>query len=395
MSIFRNQDSGPIMQLIHFAFGFGGFLVPFMARPFVSELGGSITCTKVLKMNRTQPGICLNGLIDECTSNDGSGVFNGSIFLNSSSCSSCFVKNTSLRYAFWLASIPLMLSMLGLLAYAIKEQCLFAVVLTDDRQLNGTKKEKEVQPEQVKTYPDTICYKTVLLSLLFVFMMAYVGLEVAFGTYIFTYAVKGDLNFSKQKAATLSSLFWGAFAFLRLFAILLSLCRISPTIMMTGNILGSLLASLIMVVWPSKEVAIWIGSALMGTSMASIYPNTMTWLSMNGPVTGKATGVLSTGATLGDMLLPLLVGVLIAKISPISLLYFTLTDIVLSGGILVILFVIARKCKVTVNRKKVNHKQLTETELNLLDNMEDTDLNGKDRETDTNISITDIEESAL
>ena len=382
------------MQLIHFAFGFGAFLVPFMARPFVSELGGSITCTEVLKMNRTQPGICLNGLIDECTSNDGSGVFNGSIFLNISSCSSCSVKNTSLRYTFWLASIPLMLSMLGLLAYAIKEQCLFAVVLTDDRQLDATKKEKKVQPEQVKTYPDTICYKTVLLSLLFVFMMAYVGLEVAFGTYIFTYAVKGDLNFSKQKAASLSSLFWGTFAFLRLFAILLSLCRISPTIMMTGNILGSMLASLIMVVWPSKEVAIWIGTALMGTSMASIFPNTMTWLSMNGPVTGKATGVLNTGATLGDMLLPLLVGVLIAKISPISLLYFTLTDIVLSGSILVILFVIARKCKVTVNRKEVIHNQLTETELNLLDNMEE-DLNGKDRETDTNISITDIEESAL
>ena len=171
-------------------------------------------------------------------------------------------------------------------------------------------------------------------------MYCYVGLEVSYGTYVFVFAVKGDLGFSKQRAALLSSVFWGSFAFARCFSIAISLCKTPPSFMMAGNLTGSLVASLLMVIWNNTETVIWIGSALLGASFASIFPTVMTWLSRHTIPTAKATAVLNTGALLGDMTLPLLVGLLLDNLAPVSLLYINIIFV----GIAVLICV----CMVTV-----------------------------------------------
>ena len=80
-------------------------------------------------------------------------------------------------------------------------------------------------------------HKIVIYILLFCFMFCYVGLETAFGSLVLTFAVRG-LDFSKQRAAYLTSVFWGTFAFARFFAVVLALLKVRPAFMMVANVTG-------------------------------------------------------------------------------------------------------------------------------------------------------------
>ena len=273
--------------------------------------------------------------------------------------------STSFIYAYWFASVPLLLSVPPLLIFAIKSQC----CCKKDKGIGSPERTTDNDADQqLKRYPDTMLYKTVVMILLFLLILLYVGAEVAYGTYIFAFAVKGDLQFSKKTATILSSVFWGTFAFFRSFTITLSLCKVSPSIMLAGNLVGSLTASLIVTLLHSNETAVWIGSALMGASFASLYPNIVIWLTRHGPASGKTSSILAAGATIGNTTLPVLVGVLIDKVGPVTLCYYTLANIICCCSIFTSLFIIARRCKVK------NYYKLKDDELKVAE--DNTDSNG-------------------
>ena len=80
--------------------------------------------------------------------------------------------------------------------------------------------------------------------------------------------------------------------------------------------------------------------------MASIYPTAMFWLSEQVEVSGKAVAVVTTGAVLGDMTLPLMAGFLIAQLSPSALVPFAFVGTVMYtvvGGLLFLIAFIERR----------------------------------------------------
>ncbi len=79
--------------------------------------------------------------------------------------------------------------------------------------------------------------------------------------------------------------------------------------MLCGNLVGSILASTIMVFFIRNAVAIWLGSALLGMSYASTFPTLMTWMSETLNVTGKKSSVIITGGALGIITIPSAIGV--------------------------------------------------------------------------------------
>ena len=191
-------------------------------------------------------------------------------------------------------------------------------------------------------YPDTIPYKIFLFSFLATIMLVYVGMEVTYVNFIFAYSVNSELEFSKSQAALLSSVFWGSFTFFRLFAFPLSLCGIPSWVLLSVNVGGGLLGSVVLVIWPLSPTAVWLATAILGCSMASIFPNVMVWLSEHGPATGKATGLLIIGATMGDVSLPAAVGTLVTMSSTIALPYFTLAAMLSCTVLFVDLFIVTR-----------------------------------------------------
>lgn len=184
-------------------------------------------------------------------------------------------------------------------------------------------------------------YKFGMVTLLALFMLVYVGLEVAYGSWIFTVVVTGFLDFRKSQGTVIQSLFWGTFAFTRLFSVVLAFLNVKPSVMLTGNLTGSLIASVIMVSFPHNATAIWLASAVLGMSYASIYPTTVTWMSEAVDTTGLAASILVTGGVIGDISIPAAVGGLISKVSPDALFYATFVGIIISASLVVLLFSLA------------------------------------------------------
>ena len=217
-----------------------------------------------------------------------------------------------------------------------KEQDLIMVAestnMSDFRANENGVQDNQNESPKMYTFPTYI--------ILFLFMLFYVGTEVSFGSLVFTYAVKSELAFSKGKAATLAAAFWGPFAFTRLFSVVLALLKVRASVMMTMNLMGSLIAVTIFMILPHNNIAIWIVSAVLGASFASIFPTTMTWLSEHLSVSGKATAVLVVGGNLGDILIPSTVGALIGNVSPDSFVYCTFSGVVFSSVLVVILFLL-------------------------------------------------------
>ena len=194
-------------------------------------------------------------------------------------------------------------------------------------------------------------YKYPAFVILFCFMLCYIGSEHSYGSLLFTYAVKGKLQFDKGAAATLTAVFWGLFAFARLFSILLALLKVRASVMMAMNVSGSTIAIFILLIFPHNHIAVWIASALLGASFASIYPTTMTWLSEHLPVSGKTTAVVVAGGNLGDILIPSGIAALVGNVNPDLFVYSISLLIFLSTVLIALLFMVT-----FIYQRKLNSK---------------------------------------
>ena len=380
------DKSGPCMQMLHFAFALGGFFAPLIAKPFVSEAAEGAEINNVTEMTAGN-GNCSNPSVHYDFAGMGT-----DLDLNCSTIDTSNSINTLLfGWAYWIAATFLILPLLAYLYYAAKLELLAACKCFRRNNLYSlTTEETESTPptnssEQRNTLSkQTVLYTIVIFTNLFFFMLFYVGTEIAFGSLIFTFAVKGELQFSKSKAAVLAAVFWGTFAFTRLFSVTLALLKVPASYMLIGNISGSMIAATIMIIAPHNATAIWIGSAVLGTSMAAIFPTTMTWMSEHVPVSGKATAVLVTGGTVGDTTIPAAIGTLIAHVSPDSLIYSTFAGLVISLLLIVILFATAYIQKRRNLSRNMQYRKLeNETEVQvenevaniLLDDAGNHDLN--------------------
>lgn len=150
-----------------------------------------------------------------------------------------------------------------------------------------------------------------IVVLLFFFFFAYVGTEVAYGSFIFTFA-NDYAHLSSPEAAGLNSLFWGAFAAARGLAIFFAAC-LHPGTMILLCLVGSTVSSLLLSLFSRKNVALWVCTCLYGASMATTFPSGISWLEQYTTVTGHTAAAFVVGAGLGEMVLPALVCFLLGK----------------------------------------------------------------------------------
>ena len=170
-----------------------------------------------------------------------------------------------------------------------------------------------------------------MLSLLFVFYFMYVGTEVSFGVYFYTFAIKSGNKYSKTIASHLTSLFWGSFAFGSLMAIPLSKW-LTAAQLLKGDLLGTFVAVIALNCFPYAQNAdflLWIAVAIYGFSLASIYPSGVSWAGKYITITEKATMIVVIGALTGEIVCPMLVGQFIDS-DPMYLMYFILLASILS-----------------------------------------------------------------
>ncbi|XP_069052295.1 sodium-dependent glucose transporter 1 [Lepisosteus oculatus] len=160
-----------------------------------------------------------------------------------------------------------------------------------------------------------------LILLLFFFFFCYVGAEVAYGSFIFTYA-KDFAGMDKSEAAGLNSVFWATFAAVRGLAIFFAAC-LPPGAMILLSLVGCTVSSLFLTLFSRSRAALWAGSAVYGASMATTFPSGISWVEQYTTVTGRSAAVFVVGAALGEMVIPAVVGFLLGQTRELPVLMYT------------------------------------------------------------------------
>jgi FHS family Na+ dependent glucose MFS transporter 1 len=166
----------------------------------------------------------------------------------------------------------------------------------------------------------------ILISFTAAILFFYVGAEVAFGGWIYTYALKANLA-NETTAAYLTSAFWGAFTIGRLVSIPLA-TRLRPRLLMLTDFAGCIAGMILIVLFYQSQVALWTGTMLVGISMASVFPVTISLAERRMTVTGQTTSWFFVGVGLGSMLIPWLIGQLIEPIGPPAVMFVILIALI-------------------------------------------------------------------
>ena len=173
LQTWAGRDSGPYMHALHFTFGLGAFLGPLVARPFLITEEEEVEDTKA---NTSLPHPLAAG--DPGDPAGGSSVW-------------------TIRALYPLIGAYSLAASLALLCYFVKD-------LRRKREASNVS-DKEERKAEGQDLP--LKYKVALVSIMSVMFFVYVGMEVAFGTFISVFAVESDLGFTRPQGDNIIS-FW-------------------------------------------------------------------------------------------------------------------------------------------------------------------------------------------
>jgi FHS family Na+ dependent glucose MFS transporter 1 len=179
------------------------------------------------------------------------------------------------------------------------------------------------------------------VALLVLAFLLYVGAEVGYGNWIYTYALTLGLGTSIT-SAYLTSAFWGAFTLGRLLGIWISTRARAATILFV-DLIGCLASLGLILLWPDSALVLWAGTLGLGLFMAPIFPTTLMLAGERMRVTGAMTGWFLAGASVGGMSLPWGIGQAFVRLGAGAMPVLVLAAMVVN--LLVILLFLARPVK--------------------------------------------------
>ncbi|KFW77470.1 Major facilitator superfamily domain-containing protein 4, partial [Manacus vitellinus] len=136
------------------------------------------------------------------------------------------------------------------------------------------------------------------------------GIVGEYSGFVYSYAVEEPLAVLHKVAGYLPSLFWGFITLGRLISIPVSY-RMKPATMVFINVVGVLITFLLLLIFSSSVVFLFVGTASLGLFLSSTFPSMLAYTEDILQYQGCATTVLVTGAGIGEMVLQLLVGSII------------------------------------------------------------------------------------
>jgi len=246
----HKDKSSPYMNGLHFFFGLGAFLAPFLVAQVVNIQGGY-------------------------------------------------------RWAYWA------LAVLGAMAGV------YLLSLKHSPQPQHT--ERSSAEEGTRVY-----YPLVIAAMLFLFF--YVGAEIGFSNWIYTYAFTLHLA-DAATAAYLNSAFWLAFTLGRLISIPLAM-RLVPQRMIAIALLGCLSILGVAAILPASSTLVWIMAPVLGFCMAPIWPSGFTLAGRSLKLTARVSTIILQGDSLGGMVLPSLIGRVLDATGPQAMIYLVFTSLI-------------------------------------------------------------------
>lgn len=300
------KDVSPFLQTMHFFYGVGAFVSPMIAQPFLLNED----CSRFIDNSTWFTNEYDNDTYTAVTLEEAQ-------------------KKTHINYAFWTMSL-FMVPVIFLSLILISKRCFNKLLSTENNTSYAEKQYENMEDKTVESKenleensPENEAYVILVAFLCAVLMFLYDGLQATFGGYVYSYSVKGPVKLPKYDAAYLNALFWGMFAAGRLISIALA-TRVSPTIMLFGNIIGCTFGVLMILALRYDQIMLIIGTCLMGFFMSSVFPTALSLTEKYINVTPTITSVLVFSAATGEMSLPVIVGHEFERKGPISFLVISL-----------------------------------------------------------------------
>ena len=298
MHMWGEQTAMP-MHSLHFAFGVGALSAPQIARPFLGE--SQDPDEPVLLTDVQELPISLIGM----NNNASTQTPNGPVKI---------VDDSSIEYSFMIVGVA---------------TCLFALVYLPFHFLGFPEGFPERQPTRLSL---SMCLPTscgrgsfyiglIYLILLFFFFFNAVGGELAYATYIYTFAVDKENPFSTDDAANLNTVFFACFTGGRGLGTLISKFLSTDTMILV-DVLLYVASSVILLIWGYENIIIlWIFSGLTGLFISILFPAGMAWANTYLDVNGMLVMVLIVGANGGALTYKYATGALFDSEGPESLMY--------------------------------------------------------------------------
>ncbi len=173
----------------------------------------------------------------------------------------------------------------------------------------------------------------------------YVGAEAGYGNLIYAYAFKRGLS-TEITANYLTSAFWGFFTLGRLVAIWIS-TRARPLTILYMDFAGCIVSVSLVILFKDSASMLWVGSILLGISLASIFPTFITLAEERMHVTGSITGWFLVGGGAGGMILPVLIGNAFERIGPNAMMSIVFATLILDLSALFLFTKVSVKAQTT------------------------------------------------
>jgi len=188
----------------------------------------------------------------------------------------------------------------------------------------------------------------ILVAMFFLFF--YVGSEITFGNWIYTYAL--TLNLADiTNAAYLTSGFWLFFTIGRAISVPAAV-RFKPAQILTVSFLGALGALTLVIVASQSITVLWIASAAVGFFMAPIWATGYNLAGQSIKLTATISSIIILGDSFGAVVLPWLTGLAIERFGAHTMPWLVFSSLTLN--VLVFGIMLLQRSKINKNVPETN-----------------------------------------
>lgn len=273
----------PALQVFHLAFGIGGLVGPFIARPFLSNNSG----------NTTAPN---NTYELHLTKN----IFYHPVDLLLPT------NSTPAQNATGESHVYCAYGTVGAF-YVILTISMIVFYVVDNVDFKPATPEGE-SPAGAEGSRNTVRFTRIVLAT----MCLYIGMEVAFenttSQMVASYAVKSRLHFSKSLAARLESAYYFSFAASRLTASLVTIKLPIFWVLVAAQVILIPTVVTLAILGSSSSTVLCICTALLGVGQGPVYAAIIAWTSGNIVLNNKMMALVAVTDGIGSMTAPVVVG---------------------------------------------------------------------------------------
>ncbi|KRX62107.1 Major facilitator superfamily domain-containing protein 4, partial [Trichinella sp. T9] len=296
----------PFAATLHFCYGFGAFLSPIIAGPFLKNFD----CTQLIDNSTSNTSWIeqsfLSAQWEEIVHNQPTNMAD-------------VQEQLKVHIAFQIMAALQVPVILLLISLVIKEK--FTQKSTDETTFFTTDYQN-ISPdsELTKLLDSTSVNGKIVIAMAGLILFFADGLQAMFGSLIFSYSRLTVKKLHTSEAATLNALFWGSLAIGRIMAIFCTI-HIIPICLLFINIFGTTLAMLFLATFGHNRAALYFGTSMAGVFISSTYPMVISVVEQRAnhslcyllPVdlllpAETAISFIVVAAAIGETLYPVLVG---------------------------------------------------------------------------------------